>query len=73
MVSRNAGFHDDEPDNKVVKIELELDTSQAKLLDNFTLVIGNRDLEYTLDQINSNGSSMHFELLSSKTNPHEHR
>jgi len=35
--------------------------------------IGNNDLEYTLGQINCNGSSMHFGLLSSKTDPHGHR
>jgi hypothetical protein len=56
-----------------VKPAFELATSQAQLLDNFPLVIGNSDLEYTLDQINGNGSSMHFGLLSSKTDPHEHR
>jgi hypothetical protein len=55
-----------------VKPVFELATSQAQLLDNFPLVIGNSDLEYTLGQINSNGSSMRFGLLSSKTDPHPH-
>lgn len=44
------------------------------LLDNFPIAIGNRNLEYTLGQISSNGSSMLFGLLSSVTDahPHEH-
>jgi hypothetical protein len=37
--------------------------------------ISNGDLEYTLGKINGNGSSIHFGLLSLKTDthPHEHR
>ena len=55
-----------------MELEFELATGQTKLLDNFPFVIDNGNLEYTLGQINRNGSSMHFGLLSSKTDPHPH-
>ncbi|WP_186453824.1 hypothetical protein [Denitratisoma sp. DHT3] len=44
-------------------------------LDDFPFVICNSNLEYTLGKINGHGSSMHFGLISSKTDPrpHEHR
>jgi len=41
VVRRTAGFHDDQPHIPVVKPAFELATSQAQLLDNFPLVIGN--------------------------------
>jgi hypothetical protein len=58
-----------------VEPTLKLTAVQALLIDKFPFVIGNSNLEYTLGQINCNGSSMHFGLLSSKTDPrpHEHR
>lgn len=42
-------------------------------LGKFPFVIINSDLEYTLGQINCNVSSMHFGLLSSKTDPVLHQ
>ena len=75
MVGGPAGFHDHQPHITIVKPALKLTAGQALLLDDFSIVIGNSDLEYTLGQINSHGRRMHFGLLSSKTDPHpdEHR
>src|SRR6185369_11307480 len=72
MVGLATGFHDHQSNIPVVEPALELAAVQTKLLDNLPVVIGNSDLEYTLGQINCNGSSMHFGLLSSKTDPHPH-
>jgi len=71
-MGRTAGLHDDQPHITVVEPAFELAAGQAQLFDNFPPVISNSDLEYTFGQINSNGSSMHFGLLSSKTDPHPH-
>lgn len=75
MVGGAAGFHDDQADGSILEPALELATGQAMLLDDFPFVICNSNLEYTLGKINGHGSSMHFGLLSSKTDPrpHEHR
>jgi hypothetical protein len=75
VVRRAARFHDDEPDVPVLKPAFELQAGQAMLFGNFPLVIANGNLEYSLGQINGHGSSMHFGLLVSKTDPHppEHR
>ena len=56
----------------VVEPALELGAGQAVRFDNLPVVIGNSQLEDTLGQINGNGSSMHFGLLSLKTDPHPH-
>ena len=69
---RTTGFHDDQPHIPVVEPAFKLAAGQPLLFDDIPLVIGNSDLEYTLGQINCNGSSMHFGLLSSKTDPHPH-
>ena len=50
----------------------KLGAAKAVLFDDLPIVIGYGNLEYTLGQINGNGSSMHFGLLSSKTDPHPH-
>ena len=72
MMRGTTGFHDHQPDITVVEPAFELAAGQALLLDDFPMRIGNSDLEYTLGQINCNGSSMHFGLLSLKTDPHPH-
>ncbi|MGC4090829.1 MAG: hypothetical protein QM756_23740 [Polyangiaceae bacterium] len=72
MVGQATGFHDHQPHIPIVEPAFELAAGQPFLPDNFPFVISNGNLEYTLGQINCNGSSMHFGLLSSKTDPHPH-
>lgn len=72
VVCRPAGFHDHQIDPAVLEPPFELQPGQPVLLDDFPLVIGDGNLEYTLGKINDNGSSMHFGLLSSMTDPHPH-
>lgn len=56
----------------IVEPAFELAAGQVLLIDDFPFVIGCGNLEYTLGQINCNGSSMHFGVLSSKTDPNPH-
>jgi len=73
VVRRAASLHDDHPDSPVPEPAFELPARQALLRDNLPAIISNSDLEYALGKINCNGSRMHFGLLSSKSDPHEHR
>lgn len=51
---------------------LELGTRQAVRFDHLPRGIGDRELKNTFGKINGNSSSIHFGLLSLKTDPHPH-
>ncbi|MCH7342540.1 hypothetical protein LZ017_03995 [Pelomonas sp. CA6] len=63
MMSRTAGFHDDQADLAIQEPAFELRAREALRLDKAPMLIGNGNLENTLGQIHGHGRSMHVGLI----------
>ena len=71
VMSRATGFHHHQLDFPVLKPALKLGSREPMGFDDMPVGIGHGQLKHALCQVNRDGSSIHFGLLSLKTSdPH---